>query len=125
MAKKKSKRRFFRGKKRHSRRSRKFPLIPIVGLASTVFVPSKDGWNNPAQDIAQGRLMGVGANLVNGWQPFYEIDNSDTGEGAFRLHLPRYLAILVGSALLSKGLSFLGVNRIFSNAPSPLNKLKL
>ena len=107
-------------KKSRKKRSFTIPLTIVAPIVAIPMVPSRSGWASPLNDAKAGRWTSVGAHLVNGFQPFFEIDNPVTFAGKFSLHIPRYLAMIVGGVISHKIASFLGVNRALGRAGVPV-----
>jgi len=98
--------------KKKRRRSRTIPILPIIGLAGGVLEPVKrvvsGDWEGGLTELAQ---RATGVDLTTGtFNPQWL--------GSF------WLPIIVGAGM-HKVANWLGINRMFANAPSPLNKLRL
>lgn len=110
-------------KKKRRRKPRKIPILPIVSAVSIPFIPAADGWGSPVSDAKAGAWWGVAQNLLYGFQPFFKA-HLDTGKVKMDLHIPRYLLLIFGASIASKIAAAFGANKMFSNLPSPFNKLK-
>lgn len=112
------------GKKTGKKKNRKKPgfTVPLTIVAPIIaipLVPSRDGWASPMEDAKNGDWKAVGAHLVNGFQPFISIINPRYGYTKFELHVPRYLAMILGGVIAHKIASKLGVNRALGRARIP------
>jgi len=123
MAKKPKRRRRYYRKKTRRRRKKYIPILPLISASAIPFVPAADGWGSPFNDAKSGYWIGVIQNLLHGFQPFFRA-HLDTGEVKMDLHVPRYLALIIGGTIASKVANALGASKIFKNLPSPFNKLK-
>jgi len=67
MAKKKSKRRFFRQWKRSHRRDRRIPLSVIAGLGTSILAPPAPGWTSALENIKCNRMDMAFQSFVRAW----------------------------------------------------------
>ena len=115
MAKKKRRYTRRRTKKRRPRK-KKIPLAPVFGLVAGLAEPVGNIIADPSAESIKGSLNHLGV-IYTGYNAI---------EGRWQLGmLAKGLGPLVGGILVHKIAGALGVNRVFSNLPSPLNKLSI
>lgn len=112
MAKKKTRRRYYPRKKKRRRAKRKLPLLPIVGVIATPAV------TQTIQAAMAGDFARIPTKLG------YLVGLNDSGKFESRILIENMVPIVAGVAG-HKIANMLGINRIFNNLPSPLNKLAL
>lgn len=103
-----------RYRRKRKRRTRTIPLLPIAGFVAST--NAFNGWNK----LRQGNFQGYFQGLIAGYTG-YKIEDGSFNPARMR----EGLLPVVAGVLVHKGLSMLGVNRYFSNLPSPLNKIRL
>lgn len=113
-------RRMARRKKKRGKRGFTVPLSIVAPIVAIPFVPSKEGWASPLEDAQKKNWKAVGAHLVNGFQPFFEVQDPNTFKGNFGFHIPRYIAMLTGGVLTHMVASKLGINRAIGRAGVPV-----
>lgn len=106
-------------KKNRKKRSFTVPLAIVAPVVAIPFVPSREGWASPLQDAQEGKWKAIGAHIINGFVPFYEVHDPDNFAGKFGLHIPRYLAMILGGTLVHMIASKLGVNRAIASSGIP------
>lgn len=106
--------------RKHRRRKGGFtiPIAVVSPLVAIPFVPAKQGWSSPLQDALKGNWNAVGAAMVNGFNPFVEVETN--GQLKFGLHLPNYLAMLVGGYAAHWIAGKMGINRALGRAKIPV-----
>lgn len=106
--------------RRRSRGSRKIPILPLIGAGASLFINPgpEEGYIAPIDEFKKGEWGNGVKGLVKSFTGY------SCASGKWDLMKAPGLQVFVGTVLLSKFLSFFGVNRAFSRAPSPLNKLK-
>lgn len=95
------------------------PLSIVAPIVAIPLTPSIDGWAAPVNDAKAGRWHAVGAHLVNGFQPFYQVNDPITFQGKWGLHVPRYLAMICMGVVTHIGASKLGINKALAGARIP------
>lgn len=116
--KKKSYRRYFKKSRRRGRRT--IPILPLIGIG--VGVTSKEyGGTSVVDDILEQNLgpYGLFHALVGNFTGY------DTVTGRFDIMRAKGLQAVVVGTVAHKALGWMGINRMFSRAPSPLNKFSL
>jgi len=97
--------------RKRRRRKRTIPIVPIIGVAA--------GAAEPIRRAVAGDFMGA----------LGELRNTVTGFDEYGNFNPQWLMTFwgptIGGILFHKVANMLGINRIFNNLPSPLNKLRL
>lgn len=112
-----ARRRTYRKKRR--RRTKTIPLAPIGGLVASVAMPSGFGHSSPLS-LAQSGQYGE---AVKSW--FTSMTGYSAWTGKFNPMEAKGLHALLIGVMVHKVAGWLGVNRTFSNLPSPLNKLRI
>jgi len=105
-------------KKRRSRRTKKIPLLPIIGTFAPFAMPS-GGYGVPYKQIMRGDFENAAKGLLKLYTGF------DVENGTWNIMDAKGLASVLVGAVGHKIASWLGVNRVFGRMPSPLNKLSL
>ena len=119
MAKKKrSYRRYFKKSRRRGRRT--IPILPLVGIGVGLTSPEYGG-KSVIDDLLTQNFgqYGIMHALVGNFTGY------DTVTGRFDIMRAKGLQAVVVGSIAHKALGWLGVNRMFSRAPSPLNKFSL
>ena len=100
------------GKKRKRRRPKTIPILPIVGLVGGAIEPIKrivtGDFEGGLKELAQ---ITTGVSLDDGsWNPEW---------------MKKFWVPVIVGIIGHKVANMLGINRVFSRLPSPLNKLRL
>lgn len=106
-------------RKRKRRRTRTIPILPIAGLGAGLIAPTSanpSGLINYLQTKNWKAAINVTATNLTGYIP---------QKGQWNLMEAHALHGLILGLVAHKIVSALGGNRVFSNLPSPLNKLRL
>lgn len=107
-----------RYKKRRKRKTRTIPLAPIIGFFGPL-LGAKYGGKGIIDHIKEGDFTNAAKDacvLTTGFDPVW---------GTFNIQRAEALKGLLIGILVHKVAGYLGANRVFSNLPSPLNKLRI
>lgn len=101
------------GKKRKKRQTKTIPILPLAGIGAAVA--------EPVRRAVAGDFEGAVIQLV---QSSTGVDVVG-GTGFHPEWLPTFWGPIIAGTIGHKIANMLGINRIFSKLPSPLNKLRL